>query len=182
MIIAPLRVVLDANVLYPFTLRDTLLRAAAAGLYQARWSVRILDEATDSLIAAGHMTREQAAHLRQAMSAAFEDAMITGYEALIPSMGNHEKDRHVTAAAVKAGAGVIVTVNLVDFRILPEGIEAQSPDDFLSELFELDPHTMIALVRAQARDLRRPPRSFEEILAALANMVPQFADAVRRAL
>ena len=32
MIPAPFKVVLDANVLYPFTLRDTLLRAAAAAL------------------------------------------------------------------------------------------------------------------------------------------------------
>lgn len=33
---APFIVILDANVLFPFTLRDTLLRAAAAGFYQAR--------------------------------------------------------------------------------------------------------------------------------------------------
>jgi hypothetical protein len=33
MIPAPFRVVLDANVLYPFSLRDTLLRAAAAGMF-----------------------------------------------------------------------------------------------------------------------------------------------------
>ena len=31
-------VVLDANVPYPLTLRDTVLRAAAAGFYQLRWS------------------------------------------------------------------------------------------------------------------------------------------------
>ena len=29
MLVAPFKVLLDANVLYPFTLRDTLLRAAA---------------------------------------------------------------------------------------------------------------------------------------------------------
>ena len=34
------RVVLDANVLFPFTLRDTLLRAAYADLYQVRTRVR----------------------------------------------------------------------------------------------------------------------------------------------
>ncbi len=38
MLPAPFKVVLDANVLYPFTLRDTLLRAAAAGFFQAYWS------------------------------------------------------------------------------------------------------------------------------------------------
>lgn len=30
---APFIVVIDANVLYPLTLRDTVLRAAAAGFY-----------------------------------------------------------------------------------------------------------------------------------------------------
>jgi hypothetical protein len=38
------RVVLDANVLFPFSLRDTLLRAAAAGYFQVYWSTEILDE------------------------------------------------------------------------------------------------------------------------------------------
>jgi predicted nucleic acid-binding protein len=177
---APFKAVLDANVLYPFTLRDTLLRAAAAGLYQTCWSDRILDEATRKLIAAGRMTREQAARLREAMSAAFEEAMVTGYEDLIPAMRNHEKDRHVAAVALEAGAQVIVTDNLTDFRNLPEGIEAQSPDTFLCDLFDLDPDGMTELVRSQARDLRRPPRSFEEVLAALAKLVPHFGAALRR--
>lgn len=43
---APLRVVLDANVLFPFTLRDTLLRVAAKGYFQVYWSEQILDETT----------------------------------------------------------------------------------------------------------------------------------------
>ncbi len=34
MIPAPFRVVLDANVLFPLILRDTLLRAAEAATYQ----------------------------------------------------------------------------------------------------------------------------------------------------
>lgn len=44
MVPAPFIVLLDANALFPFTLRDTLLRAAAAGFYQVRWSAQILDE------------------------------------------------------------------------------------------------------------------------------------------
>jgi hypothetical protein len=31
-------VVLDANVLYPFRIRDVLPRVAEAGLFRARWS------------------------------------------------------------------------------------------------------------------------------------------------
>jgi hypothetical protein len=44
MVPAPFIVVVDANVLFPLTLRDTVLRAAAAGFYQLRWSAEILDE------------------------------------------------------------------------------------------------------------------------------------------
>lgn len=38
------RVLVDANVLFPLALCDTLLRAADAGLYQLYWSDRILGE------------------------------------------------------------------------------------------------------------------------------------------
>lgn len=62
--LAPLfKVVLDANVLYPFTLRDTLLRAAAAGFFQAHWSEMLLDEATRNLVVNGVVTAEQADRL-----------------------------------------------------------------------------------------------------------------------
>ena len=45
-----LLVVLDACVLVPGSLRDTLLRAAEAGLYRLCWSDRILDELRLSLV------------------------------------------------------------------------------------------------------------------------------------
>src|SRR5687767_9448716 len=124
MLPAPFKVVLDANVLYPFSLRDTLLRAAAEGLFQAYWSEQILDEVSRNLIQAG-MTKLQAERLRTAMEAAFPEARVTAHEHLIPAMNNDQKDRHVVAAAVKVGAQVIVTSNLKDFRNLPAGIEAQ---------------------------------------------------------
>jgi hypothetical protein len=37
-------VLYDADVLYPSTLRDLLIRIAQAGLVQAKWSDQILDE------------------------------------------------------------------------------------------------------------------------------------------
>jgi hypothetical protein len=43
----------DANVLFPFTLRDTLLRAAEAGVYQLYWSEAILEEVRRNLVATG---------------------------------------------------------------------------------------------------------------------------------
>lgn len=178
MIVAPFKVVLDANVLYPFSLRDTLLRAAAEGFFQLYWSDEILDETTRNLVASGTITEQQATRLRSAMTGAFPESMVTGHEHLIDAMPNHEKDRHVAAAAVKAGAQVIVTSNRKDFRTLPDGIEAQSPDEFLPNLFDLDPDGMVELIREQAKALCNPPRAFDELLRGLAKSVPDFASSV----
>jgi hypothetical protein len=94
-------------------------------------------------------------------------------------MKNDAKDRHVAAAAVKAGAQVIVTSNLDDFRDLPEGLEAQSPDAFLCNIRDLDPHGFLELLREQAADLVKPPMTFEELLVRLARVVPELIEAVR---
>src|SRR5262245_11370468 len=136
---APFRVVLDANVLYPFSLRDTLLRAAAAALYQLYWTDEILDEVCRNLIEDRRTSTEQATKLRGAMTRAFPESMVVDYARLIPAMPNDAKDRHVTAAAVRCGAQVIVTANLRDFTPVPDGIDVRSPDEFLCDLFDLNP-------------------------------------------
>jgi predicted nucleic acid-binding protein len=176
---APFRVVLDADVLFPFSLRDTLLRAAAAGFYQAYWSDQILEEMRRNLVETGHTTYEKAARLVATMKGAFPEALVTGYQPLVAVMKNDPKDRHVVAAAQKAGAQLVVTRNLSDFRELPDGIEAQSPDHFLGNLFDLDPDSMVEIVEEQAAALKNPPRSFEQLLAGLAKIVPEFVAMVR---
>lgn len=179
MVPAPFIVILDANVLFPFTLRDTLLRAAAAGYYQMRWTSRILDEVTRNLASKGTMPEDRASRLRSIMEREFPEAEVAGYEHLIDAMPNDPKDRHVAAAAVKAGAQVITTANLKDFSALPDGVEAQSPDEFLCNLFDLDPEGFEELLRDQAADLVKPPMTFEELLDRLARVVPDFVAAVR---
>ncbi len=59
----PFAAVLDASVLYPLPLRDTLLRIAETELYDAHWSQRILDEVVRNLIADGRATETQARRL-----------------------------------------------------------------------------------------------------------------------
>ena len=118
--------------------------------------------------------------VRATMERAFPEAEVTGYEPLISGMPNDPKDRHVAAAALKAGAQVIVTSNLRDFQALPDGVEAQSPDEFLSNLFDLDPEGIIELLRDQAAALKKPLRTFDEVVAALAKMVPGFAESVSK--
>lgn len=176
---APFKVVLDANVIYPLTLRDTLLRAAEEEFYQLYWSQEILDEAKRNLIDDKMMTEAQAARMFKAMTDIFPEAMVTNYEGLIASMQNDPKDRHVAAAAVRAGAQVIVTDNLKDFLFIPEGIEAQSPDEFLSNLFDLDPERFTDLLRDQAAEMKKPPVTFEQLIGRLEKVAPDLVKQVR---
>ncbi|MBI2373888.1 MAG: PIN domain-containing protein [Deltaproteobacteria bacterium] len=176
---SPIKVVLDANVLFRLSVRDTILRAAERGAIQVHWSETILEETRRNLLAKLMSTEAQAERLVATMKVAFPDAMVSDYDDLIATMKNDMGDRHVAAAAVKCGARVIVTSNLGDFRELPEGIEAMSPDEFLSNLLEADPHGMVDQLRRQASALRRPPRSFEELLAGMGKLVPHFMAEVR---
>jgi hypothetical protein len=55
------------------------------------------------------------------MNEAVRDCLVTGYEDLIESLTLPDPDdRHVLAAAIRAGAEVIVTYNLKDFS--PEAL------------------------------------------------------------
>jgi predicted nucleic acid-binding protein len=175
------KVVLDACVLFPFSLRDTLLRAAHAGLYQPYWSAQILEEMHRNLVLTGTTTGEQARALVVQMRKVFPEALVSGHEVLVPGLRNHEGDRHVVAAALQAHAQVIVTSNLKHFRArdLPPRIEAQHPDEFLVNLFDLDPAGMVELLRRQAAALRRPPMELSQLLHGLSKTVPEFARLVR---
>jgi predicted nucleic acid-binding protein len=173
-------VVLDACVLYPAALMDLLLRAANAGLYRPHWSAEILEELQRNL--AKRVGPNGAAARVAAMRQHYREAEVPGYEKLVAAMTNDPKDRHVVAAAVQAGAQVIVTSNIRDFSafaLAPHGLEAQTPDAFLTQLYEQQPQIVEGLVRRQAAALRKPPMTFEAILLQLAKQAPHFATTVR---
>ncbi|HYE29760.1 MAG TPA: PIN domain-containing protein [Allosphingosinicella sp.] len=172
-------VVLDANVLFPMILRDTLLRTAAAGCFRAHWSVRILDEMARNLIEQHRITSEQAKRLVAQMGKAFPEAAVEGWEDLEEAMPNDPKDRHVAAAAATIDAAVVVTENLKDFMHLPMGIQAVMPDTFLLERFQKMPEEVLSALRKQASSYRKPPATFEDLLDWLASDLPTFVDAVR---
>lgn len=171
--------VLDANVLFPMLLRDTLLRVAAAGCFRAHWSGRILDEMARNLVAQHRVGAADAACLVAQMDAAFEEASVDGWEPLEAGMPNEAKDRHVAAVAVHIGAEVVVTENLRDFAALPDGVRAIGADDFLTERLAAAPEDVIAALHKQARGYRRPPASLAELLDWLERDLPRFAAAAR---
>jgi len=176
--------VLDANVLIPNALCDFLLRLAEEELYQPRWSPVILDEVRR------HVPVSPAAIDRRIafMNAAFEDALVTGYESLIDQMGNDPKDRHVLAAAVVAGADSIITCNLRDFRLAacePHGVVAEHPDSVLLDLWVREPRTLLRVLGEQAASTgRRGTRlTVHQILDYLASAgARRFAATARRSV
>ena len=106
----------DACVLYPAPLRDLLMRVALEDLFRARWTDAIHEEWIRSAVANGEISRENAERVRGLMNRHVEDCLVTGYEDLIDGLTLPDPDdRHVLAAAIKAGADVIVTFNLRDF-------------------------------------------------------------------
>lgn len=110
-------VVYDANVLYPSTLRDVLIRVGLARLVQPKWTDRILDEVFRNLRAnRPDLNPVRLARTRRLMNEAIRDVLVTDYEHLTDQLDLPDADdRHVLAAAIHAEAEVIVTRNLRDF-------------------------------------------------------------------
>lgn len=182
---APRRVVLDANVLVPNALRDTLLRAAEAGLYDVRWSTMTLVELERTLV--NRILPEQPGradrvrHLLATLQTAFPLATVVEDEAVLAHLTNDPKDRHVLAAAVQSGARTIVTNNLRDFPVTalrPHRIVALPPDRFLHSIFQRHPARLLDLLIQQGADLRQP-RTLAAILDTLAQHTPTFVRTVR---
>ena len=172
------RAVLDTCALHPAHLRDTLLRLAERHLYVALWSGDILEELRGSLARAG-VTSDSVERLLAAMQKAFPDSEVHGYRGLIDAMECDPKDRHVLAAAVRADAAALVTFNTSDFPAESTeqfAIEVVEPDEFLLDLLDLDPETVIAELESQAAANRVDPKTLPELLRVLALAgVPRFA-------
>lgn len=173
---------LDACVLYPLSTRDLLLRGAEAYLYRVAWSPRVLEEVRRNLVEDQRCTQAAAEALVADMTRAFPEALVEGYQQLIPAMRNDEKDRHVLAAAVAAKADVIVTENVKHFPPEardPYSVEVQTSDEFLSYAFDLAPDKMGSAFLEQVEQLRNPALDARTALSMLDQRVPAFADRLR---
>lgn len=164
--------VYDACVLYPAPLRDFLMWLALSGRFRAKWSKEIHNEWKRNLFKKRpDLTAEQLDRTSELMAQALPDACVTGYEDLIEGLTLPDiNDRHVLAAAICCNASVIVTFNLKDFpstALRPFGIEAQHPDEFVGNLFDLDPSAVVAAAQRQRQQLKMPPMGVDAYLHLL---------------
>jgi hypothetical protein len=165
-------VIYDANVLYPMSLRDLLVRIGQTYLVRARWTEEIMEEWSRALVARRPDLETRIQETVWLMNEAIRDVLVTGYTALIPNLPLPDPDdRHVLAAAIRAGAQTIVTFNLAHFprRALERyGMEALHPDELVADLIDLNRRILTNVLMAMAAEKQRPPMTAQEVAASLA--------------
>jgi predicted nucleic acid-binding protein len=148
------------------------MRLALTGLFQAKWSADVHEEWIRNVLHdRPDLSREKLERTRLLMDLHATDALVTGYESLIPGLELPDPgDRHVLAAAIRGRADVIVTANLRDFPqqiIEAFGIEAQHPDEFVIHLLHLAPALVVAAAREHRESLKKPAKTIQEYLKTL---------------
>jgi predicted nucleic acid-binding protein len=138
---------LDACVLAPMPLCDTLLRLAEhPAFYRPLWSDEILQEVGNVLENKLNYTPEQRERRLNAMRKAFPEALVKLPTKLDSFDCPDKNDRHVLAAAVRGQANAIVTSNTKHFPetcIEQYGLLCQTPDRFLVDQFHLNPPLVV---------------------------------------
>lgn len=168
---------LDTSVLWPSVQRDFLLSLAIEGLYRPRWSAAVLAELEfhearklEERGATRDDAVKRAARLVSQMTRAFPDGSVQGWEPLEGSYGLPDADdEHVVAAAVVAGAGVIVTSNLKDFpsALVPEDIQVVPPTEFVRDTVLVNPAAAHRALEAMSKRYTSPARTPLELLETL---------------
>ena len=154
------RILIDACVLYPTVMREVVLGAAKAGLFEPIWSARILEEWARAAIKLGPTGEAQARGEIALLSAAWPGALRPAAPQVAARLWlPDEDDIHVLAVAVDAGADMIMTLNAKDFprgTLAEEGVQRIDPDGYLVTLWQAAPDAIEAVARdvlAQARAL-----------------------------
>lgn len=170
---------LDACVIFPYSLSNVLLEAAYRGLYQVYFSNKILDEAIRNRVKRGKMDQAAADRFRAALIRGFSHAIVEAPANLEDKMDNHPGDRHVLASAVHAKVDVIVTSNLKHFpasSLAPWDIQVMHPDDFLNYLCDENGDDVLCeLIYNMIAGYKKPPITDLEFLSHFEKEQPKFA-------
>jgi predicted nucleic acid-binding protein len=172
--------VLDANVLYPTTLRDLLIWLAVSETFDAHWTLQITNEWVGNLLEdRADISATRLKRTLLLMENALPDAKIFGYERHTKGLSlPDENDCHVLAAAIEINASVIVTQNLRDFPtavLEPLGISALHLDDFVCALKESNQLAVLKAIAGQRANFKNPPLTLEEYFERLSSQaLPKF--------
>lgn len=180
------RVLYDANAVFGALQRSVLVRV---GEKQPSFNLRVLltDEILTEMIRAvssrySDFDDTQAINLKTAMIEAIPDCLVTGYQHRLNEVYiSDPDDRHVVAAALHAQAQIIVTddQHFDPASLAPHDLEAQSPDDFLTDLFDLNEPIMRQLVGEEASERDIAYEHVVDLLETRSGLI-RFAQHLRR--
>jgi predicted nucleic acid-binding protein len=183
------RVLVDTNVLFPFSVMDLMLALTEDSIHEIVWSERLLAEWERVIVREGKRSADSAATVTKAVRRFFADCEIetAAYQHLVDEMpGDDPDDRHHAAAAVAAGAAALITWNLADFpadALIEHGLRVVDPDSYLCGLYRELPHEMVETVARLAGEKRNPPVTISDAIARLAKAgLPVFAELLVRHL
>lgn len=149
-----------------------MIRLARARKFRARWTKRIHEEWVGALLRERtDLDEYRLLGVVDKLNNAVPDCLVYNYESLIDDLVlPDDNDRHVLAAAIRAGAQCIVTMNLKDFppaALEPFDIFARHPDDFVLDLADLEPEVLLTAAKEQRASLKSPPYTAEEFIERL---------------
>jgi len=137
-----MRVLIDACVLYPTVMREVILGAAKLGLFEPRWSDRILEEWARATVKLGPEVEVFARGEIVMLGAQFPRAIVPVHQGQLPRLWLPDPDDiHVLAAAVSGSCDGILTMNAKDFprdTLSEEGLARFDPDGFCCRMLEED--------------------------------------------
>jgi len=154
-----MRILIDACVLYPTVMREVVLGVAAQGLFEPRWSPRILEEWARAARKIGPegetIARGEIAGLKTRFPRG-EVQIPQGVEARLWLPDTN--DIHVLAAAIGCSADAIMTLNAKDFprnELADKGLDRVDPDGFLIETAARHPDAVQSTAEAVLTEARR---------------------------
>ncbi len=155
-----MRVLIDACVLYPTVMREVILGAAKLGLFEPRWSDRILEEWARATLKLGPEAEVFARGEIAMLGVAFPRAIVPVHQGLMLRLWLPDADDiHVLAAAVSGSCDGILTMNAKDFPrdyLADEGLARYDPDGFCCRMLDEDAdgmHSVADGILATAREM-----------------------------
>ncbi|WP_322777867.1 PIN domain-containing protein [Frankia sp. Cas4] len=167
------RVLVDTNVLFPFSVMDLMFALTEDGIHNILWTDALLDEWERVIVRSGRRSVSSAAAVTAAVRKFFPESEVAfcDFADLIVGMpGKDPDDRVHMAAAVAGHATHIVTRNVSDFPEAPlaeYGIMVTDPDTYLSAFFQRFSEEIVSTVVRLAGEKRNPPLSKNDLLDRL---------------
>ena len=154
-----MKILIDANVLYPTVMREVVLGVARAGGFEPQWSPRILEEWARAAARLGPQAEAQARGEIALLEAAWPRATLRHPPELETRLWLPDPaDIHVLAAAIAGSSDMIMTSNAKDFPrniLAEEGLNRVDPDGYLQGCAEADAARVLPVAQAVLAEARR---------------------------